>query len=128
MAVLPNLIGIWNNVRKQLRNGIKFEQYSKCKYFRGLCKLKRAFENISSSFSFYLRYGHFSGINRKVQLKYLKPREIRTSDGEDTHQQSALMLILKWGGELTTAGFFFEKGIGSDLVAEQKKKIITLFS
>ncbi|VDN32950.1 unnamed protein product [Gongylonema pulchrum] len=49
-------------------------------------------------------YGHFSGINRKVQLKYLKPREFKTSDGEEVHQQSALMLILKWGGELTTAG------------------------
>uniref|UniRef100_A0A1I7XMS6 Inositol hexakisphosphate and diphosphoinositol-pentakisphosphate kinase n=1 Tax=Heterorhabditis bacteriophora TaxID=37862 RepID=A0A1I7XMS6_HETBA len=49
-------------------------------------------------------YGHFSGINRKVQLKYLKARELRNSDNEEATQQGpALMLILKWGGELTTA-------------------------
>lgn len=57
------------------------------------------------------RYGHFSGINRKVQLKYLKSREIRNSDGEEQHQQSALMLILKWGGELTTAGSAFAQDL-----------------
>ncbi|KAL3997939.1 Histidine phosphatase (branch 2) family protein [Acanthocheilonema viteae] len=52
-------------------------------------------------------YGHFSGINRKVQLKYLKPR-----DDEEVHQQSALMLILKWGGELTTAGNLQAEALG----------------
>ncbi|EJD76368.1 histidine acid phosphatase domain containing 1 [Loa loa] len=57
-------------------------------------------------------YGHFSGINRKVQLKYLKPREVRSSDDEEMHQQSALMLILKWGGELTTAGNLQAEALG----------------
>ncbi|KAM3721275.1 Inositol hexakisphosphate and diphosphoinositol-pentakisphosphate kinase [Dirofilaria immitis] len=57
-------------------------------------------------------YGHFSGINRKVQLKYLKPREIKNSDDEELHQQSALMLILKWGGELTTAGNLQAEALG----------------
>ncbi|VDN25990.1 unnamed protein product [Gongylonema pulchrum] len=60
----------------------------------------------------FFRYGHFSGINRKVQLKYLKPREFKTSDGEEVHQQSALMLILKWGGELTTAGNLQAEALG----------------
>ncbi|KAK4025447.1 hypothetical protein OUZ56_014515 [Daphnia magna] len=50
-------------------------------------------------------YGHFSGINRKVQLKY-QPRG-RPPSGcseEDTHNEPSLLLILKWGGELTPAG------------------------
>jgi len=38
-------------------------------------------------------YGHFSGINRKIQLKSLGNK-----------QPGALQLILKWGGELTPAG------------------------
>ncbi|VDK43673.1 unnamed protein product [Anisakis simplex] len=61
-------------------------------------------------------YGHFSGINRKVQLKYLKPREIKgssdRSDSEEQHQSAALMLILKWGGELTTAGNLQAEALG----------------
>ncbi|VDN02137.1 unnamed protein product [Thelazia callipaeda] len=57
-------------------------------------------------------YGHFSGINRKVQLKYLKSREIKSSEGEETHQQPALLLILKWGGELTTAGNLQAEALG----------------
>ncbi|CAJ0593139.1 unnamed protein product [Cylicocyclus nassatus] len=58
-------------------------------------------------------YGHFSGINRKVQLKYLKAREFRTGDSEETTQQGpALLLILKWGGELTTAGNLQAEALG----------------
>ncbi|GMT02403.1 hypothetical protein PENTCL1PPCAC_24577, partial [Pristionchus entomophagus] len=89
-------------------------------------------------------YGHFSGINRKVQLKYLKAREVRTPvEGESaaaaaaakhsssssterkappsgpTHTPStmpptgpALQLILKWGGELTTAGSLQAEALG----------------
>lgn len=58
-------------------------------------------------------YGHFSGINRKVQLKYLKPREVKgCSDTEESHQSPALMLILKWGGELTTAGNLQAEALG----------------
>ncbi|MFH4977744.1 hypothetical protein AB6A40_004453 [Gnathostoma spinigerum] len=58
-------------------------------------------------------YGHFSGINRKVQLKYLKPREKKNaSDGEESQYTPALMLILKWGGELTTAGNLQAEALG----------------
>lgn len=50
-------------------------------------------------------YGHFSGINRKVQLKYQphgRPR--RSSSEEESAKEPSLVLILKWGGELTPAG------------------------
>lgn len=50
-------------------------------------------------------YGHFSGINRKVQLKYQphgRPR--RSSSDDDSAREPSLVLILKWGGELTPAG------------------------
>lgn len=50
-------------------------------------------------------YGHFSGINRKVQMKYQpngKPKG--SSSDEETRNDPSLVLILKWGGELTPAG------------------------
>lgn len=81
------------------------------------------------------RYGHFSGINRKVQLTYLPHGQPKTSSEEEGAGMSAessfvgqevstsavtrsrlfssadfrkegpsLLLVLKWGGELTPAG------------------------
>ncbi|XP_020650050.1 inositol hexakisphosphate and diphosphoinositol-pentakisphosphate kinase 2 isoform X3 [Pogona vitticeps] len=51
-------------------------------------------------------YGHFSGINRKVQLTYLPHGCPKTSSEEDDNrkQEPSLLLVLKWGGELTPAG------------------------
>ncbi|XP_078484024.1 inositol hexakisphosphate and diphosphoinositol-pentakisphosphate kinase 2 isoform X7 [Ciona intestinalis] len=52
-------------------------------------------------------YGHFSGINRKVQFKYMSSSRNVTSSSEDDQQSysgPSLLLILKWGGELTPAG------------------------
>ena len=58
-------------------------------------------------------YGHFSGINRKVQLKYQAKGKSKSSssgstpeDREDQrgHKDPSLLLILKWGGELTPTG------------------------
>ncbi|XP_061520591.1 inositol hexakisphosphate and diphosphoinositol-pentakisphosphate kinase 2 isoform X4 [Phycodurus eques] len=51
-------------------------------------------------------YGHFSGINRKVQLTYLPYGQPKTSsEEEDTRKEGpSLLLVLKWGGELTPAG------------------------
>ncbi|XP_018903004.2 inositol hexakisphosphate and diphosphoinositol-pentakisphosphate kinase 2 isoform X2 [Bemisia tabaci] len=54
-------------------------------------------------------YGHFSGINRKVQLKYQpkgRPRGSSSEGDEDPGvvKEPSLVLILKWGGELTPAG------------------------
>nr|XP_055047959.1 inositol hexakisphosphate and diphosphoinositol-pentakisphosphate kinase 1 isoform X10 [Misgurnus anguillicaudatus] len=52
------------------------------------------------------QYGHFSGINRKVQLTYLANRQPKASSGEEDSQKEgpSLLLVLKWGGELTPAG------------------------
>uniref|UniRef100_A0A673YAT6 Inositol hexakisphosphate and diphosphoinositol-pentakisphosphate kinase n=1 Tax=Salmo trutta TaxID=8032 RepID=A0A673YAT6_SALTR len=47
-------------------------------------------------------YGHFSGINRKVQLTYLPNGQPKASKGPK--EGSSLLLVLKWGGELTPAG------------------------
>uniref|UniRef100_A0A1Q3FFZ4 Inositol hexakisphosphate and diphosphoinositol-pentakisphosphate kinase n=1 Tax=Culex tarsalis TaxID=7177 RepID=A0A1Q3FFZ4_CULTA len=55
-------------------------------------------------------YGHFSGINRKVQMKYQpkgRPRGSSSDDGKhrsNAPKDPSLVLILKWGGELTPAG------------------------
>ncbi|XP_026724680.1 inositol hexakisphosphate and diphosphoinositol-pentakisphosphate kinase isoform X9 [Trichoplusia ni] len=58
-------------------------------------------------------YGHFSGINRKVQMKYQPRGRPRGSSSDDGNAPPAhvggggepsLVLILKWGGELTPAG------------------------
>ncbi|XP_078252538.1 inositol hexakisphosphate and diphosphoinositol-pentakisphosphate kinase 2 isoform X5 [Rhinoraja longicauda] len=51
-------------------------------------------------------YGHFSGINRKVQLTYLPHGCPKTSSEEDEKkkEEPSLLLVLKWGGELTPAG------------------------
>ncbi|XP_037938088.1 inositol hexakisphosphate and diphosphoinositol-pentakisphosphate kinase isoform X4 [Teleopsis dalmanni] len=51
-------------------------------------------------------YGHFSGINRKVQMKYQPKGRPRgsSSDDVDAPKEPSLVLILKWGGELTPAG------------------------
>ncbi|KFZ60627.1 Inositol hexakisphosphate and diphosphoinositol-pentakisphosphate kinase 1, partial [Antrostomus carolinensis] len=52
-------------------------------------------------------YGHFSGINRKVQLTYLPHGHPKAaSEDEEAHRESSpsLLLVLKWGGELTPAG------------------------
>ncbi|XP_045529274.1 inositol hexakisphosphate and diphosphoinositol-pentakisphosphate kinase 2 isoform X5 [Pieris brassicae] len=65
-------------------------------------------------------YGHFSGINRKVQMKYQprgRPRGSSSDDGNAPAPatsatpadvgcagEPSLVLILKWGGELTPAG------------------------
>uniref|UniRef100_A0A673ZA01 Inositol hexakisphosphate and diphosphoinositol-pentakisphosphate kinase n=1 Tax=Salmo trutta TaxID=8032 RepID=A0A673ZA01_SALTR len=51
-------------------------------------------------------YGHFSGINRKVQITYLPHGQPKTSsEEEDTCKECpSLLLVLKWGGELTPAG------------------------
>ncbi|KFW06936.1 Inositol hexakisphosphate and diphosphoinositol-pentakisphosphate kinase 1, partial [Fulmarus glacialis] len=54
-----------------------------------------------------LEYGHFSGINRKVQLTYLPhghPKAASEDEEARRESSSSLLLVLKWGGELTPAG------------------------
>ncbi|KAM6937550.1 inositol hexakisphosphate and diphosphoinositol-pentakisphosphate kinase 1-like [Xenentodon cancila] len=52
------------------------------------------------------QYGHFSGINRKVQLTYLQNGKPKASSEEEDCKKDglSLLLVLKWGGELTPAG------------------------
>ncbi|XP_004411482.1 PREDICTED: inositol hexakisphosphate and diphosphoinositol-pentakisphosphate kinase 1 isoform X2 [Odobenus rosmarus divergens] len=52
-------------------------------------------------------YGHFSGINRKVQLTYYPHGVKATNERQDPQREAlapSLLLVLKWGGELTPAG------------------------
>jgi inositol-hexakisphosphate/diphosphoinositol-pentakisphosphate 1-kinase len=56
-------------------------------------------------------YGHFSGINRKIQFKYQptgKPKNSSSEedllDDDNFKRLPSLLLILKWGGELTQDG------------------------
>uniref|UniRef100_A0A673J6D5 Inositol hexakisphosphate and diphosphoinositol-pentakisphosphate kinase n=1 Tax=Sinocyclocheilus rhinocerous TaxID=307959 RepID=A0A673J6D5_9TELE len=51
-------------------------------------------------------HGHFSGINRKVQLTYLPNGQPKASSEEEDvlKEGPSLLLVLKWGGELTPAG------------------------
>ncbi|KAM5337572.1 inositol hexakisphosphate and diphosphoinositol-pentakisphosphate kinase 1 isoform 13-T17 [Glossophaga mutica] len=52
-------------------------------------------------------YGHFSGINRKVQLTYYPHGVKASNEGQDSQQEAlapSLLLVLKWGGELTPDG------------------------
>ncbi|KAK3786902.1 hypothetical protein RRG08_017499 [Elysia crispata] len=73
-------------------------------------------------------YGHFSGINRKVQLKYQptgRPKRSSSEEGlhswsmstepcseDDAPRDPSLVLILKWGGELTPAGRVQAENLG----------------
>ncbi|XP_060080823.1 inositol hexakisphosphate and diphosphoinositol-pentakisphosphate kinase 2-like isoform X2 [Ylistrum balloti] len=79
------------------------------------------------------KYGHFSGINRKVQLKYQPYGHPKKSSSEedlngeiehcsfdecdncennDSPRQPSLLLIVKWGGELTPAGKIQAEDLG----------------
>ncbi|VDO03575.1 unnamed protein product [Rodentolepis nana] len=50
-------------------------------------------------------YGSFSGINRKIQLKYQPHgRQSDSKKKKENCNEPCLLLVVKWGGELTAAG------------------------
>ena len=46
--------------------------------------------------------GHFEGLTRKLQLKVLEREE---AEGKEKGPIKKIMLILKWGGDLTHVGY-----------------------
>uniref|UniRef100_A0A8C5ID51 Inositol hexakisphosphate and diphosphoinositol-pentakisphosphate kinase n=1 Tax=Junco hyemalis TaxID=40217 RepID=A0A8C5ID51_JUNHY len=71
------------------------------------CEIEERKSKLEQLKSVLEMYGHFSGINRKVQLTYLPhghPKAV--SEDEEARRESSpsLLLVLKWGGELTPAG------------------------
>uniref|UniRef100_A0A3P8ZEJ2 Inositol hexakisphosphate and diphosphoinositol-pentakisphosphate kinase n=1 Tax=Esox lucius TaxID=8010 RepID=A0A3P8ZEJ2_ESOLU len=84
-------------MKMEVRNPMFFDLFEKYGgYKTGKLKLKKPKQ----------LYGHFSGINRKVQITYLPHGQPKTSsEEEDTRKEGpSLLLVLKWGGELTPAG------------------------
>jgi inositol hexakisphosphate/diphosphoinositol-pentakisphosphate kinase len=47
--------------------------------------------------------GHFEGINRKIQLRPLEFRKVE-KEGVVRFLPTDILVILKWGGELTQLG------------------------
>ncbi|NWQ83120.1 VIP1 kinase, partial [Columbina picui] len=71
------------------------------------CEIEERKSKLEQLKSVLEMYGHFSGINRKVQLTYLPHGHPKTaSEDEDARREPSpsLLLVLKWGGELTPAG------------------------
>ncbi|XP_062440201.1 inositol hexakisphosphate and diphosphoinositol-pentakisphosphate kinase 1 isoform X4 [Rhea pennata] len=71
------------------------------------CEIEERKSKLEQLKSVLEMYGHFSGINRKVQLTYLPHGHPKAaSEDEETRRESSpsLLLVLKWGGELTPAG------------------------
>ena len=57
------------------------------------------------------RGGGFEGINRKVQMKPITVKK-RMKDGKPIEFITEALFILKWGGELTHAGYEQAMGLG----------------
>ncbi|XP_033125295.1 inositol hexakisphosphate and diphosphoinositol-pentakisphosphate kinase 2-like isoform X2 [Anneissia japonica] len=74
---------------------------------REICERESKLEQLKAVLEMY---GHFSGINRKVQLKYQPNGNPKHSSSEEElakpepRNEPSLLLILKWGGELTPTG------------------------
>nr|XP_009668411.1 PREDICTED: inositol hexakisphosphate and diphosphoinositol-pentakisphosphate kinase 1 isoform X8 [Struthio camelus australis] len=71
------------------------------------CEIEERKSKLEQLKSVLEMYGHFSGINRKVQLTYLPHGHPKAaSEDEEARKESSpsLLLVLKWGGELTPAG------------------------
>ncbi|XP_027544015.1 inositol hexakisphosphate and diphosphoinositol-pentakisphosphate kinase 1 isoform X2 [Neopelma chrysocephalum] len=70
------------------------------------CEIEERKSKLEQLKSVLEMYGHFSGINRKVQLTYLPHGHPKATSEDEARRESSpsLLLVLKWGGELTPAG------------------------
>nr|XP_038040735.1 inositol hexakisphosphate and diphosphoinositol-pentakisphosphate kinase 1 isoform X2 [Anas platyrhynchos] len=70
------------------------------------CEIEERKSKLEQLKSVLEMYGHFSGINRKVQLTYLPHGHPKAASEDEGRRESSpsLLLVLKWGGELTPAG------------------------
>ncbi|XP_050834474.1 inositol hexakisphosphate and diphosphoinositol-pentakisphosphate kinase 1 isoform X10 [Serinus canaria] len=70
------------------------------------CEIEERKSKLEQLKSVLEMYGHFSGINRKVQLTYLPHGHLKAASEDEARRESSpsLLLVLKWGGELTPAG------------------------
>ncbi|XP_017691676.1 PREDICTED: inositol hexakisphosphate and diphosphoinositol-pentakisphosphate kinase 1 isoform X2 [Lepidothrix coronata] len=70
------------------------------------CEIEERKSKLEQLKSVLEMYGHFSGINRKVQLTYLPHGHPKAASEDEARRESSpsLLLVLKWGGELTPAG------------------------
>nr|XP_009668405.1 PREDICTED: inositol hexakisphosphate and diphosphoinositol-pentakisphosphate kinase 1 isoform X2 [Struthio camelus australis] len=70
------------------------------------CEIEERKSKLEQLKSVLEMYGHFSGINRKVQLTYLPHGHPKAASEDEARKESSpsLLLVLKWGGELTPAG------------------------
>uniref|UniRef100_A0A8C3RCL6 Inositol hexakisphosphate and diphosphoinositol-pentakisphosphate kinase n=1 Tax=Cyanoderma ruficeps TaxID=181631 RepID=A0A8C3RCL6_9PASS len=66
------------------------------------CEIEERKSKLEQLKSVLEMYGHFSGINRKVQLTYLPHGHPKAATRRES--SPSLLLVLKWGGELTPAG------------------------
>uniref|UniRef100_A0A8B9FM91 Inositol hexakisphosphate and diphosphoinositol-pentakisphosphate kinase n=1 Tax=Amazona collaria TaxID=241587 RepID=A0A8B9FM91_9PSIT len=70
------------------------------------CEIEERKSKLEQLKSVLEMYGHFSGINRKVQLTYLPHGHPKAASEDEARREPSpsLLLVLKWGGELTPAG------------------------
>uniref|UniRef100_A0A8C9L6C9 Inositol hexakisphosphate and diphosphoinositol-pentakisphosphate kinase n=1 Tax=Pavo cristatus TaxID=9049 RepID=A0A8C9L6C9_PAVCR len=70
------------------------------------CEIEEQKSKLEQLKSVLEMYGHFSGINRKVQLTYLPHGHPKAASEDEARREPSpsLLLVLKWGGELTPAG------------------------
>ncbi|XP_071424193.1 inositol hexakisphosphate and diphosphoinositol-pentakisphosphate kinase 1 isoform X2 [Pithys albifrons albifrons] len=70
------------------------------------CEIEERKSKLEQLKSVLEMYGHFSGINRKVQLTYLPHGHPKAASEDEARRESSpsLLLVLKWGGELTPTG------------------------
>lgn len=72
--------------------------------------------------------GHFDGFTRKLQLKVLERAE--KEEGETVGAVKKVMIVLKWGGELSFYGYQDAIELGKKMRVERydDKNLLSLYS